>query len=65
LAIENKLLALAFRALNVLGFEVWFQNGCGPDWCFPSIWSYYQISVAKIRQHFALFLWWKSCSALP
>jgi len=37
LAIENKLLAFAFGALNMLGFEVWFRNGCGPDRCFPSM----------------------------
>ena len=37
MAIENKLLALSFGALNVLGFEVWFQNGCSPDRCFPSV----------------------------
>jgi len=37
LAIENKLLALAFEALKVLGHEVWFQNGCGPNQCFPSV----------------------------
>ena len=30
-------MALAFGALNVLGFEVWFRNGCGPDRCFPSV----------------------------
>ena len=34
---ENKLLALAFKALIVLGFEVWFWNGCGPDQYFPSV----------------------------
>ena len=37
MAIKNKLLALAFGALNMLGFEVWFWNRCGPDQCFPSI----------------------------
>ena len=37
LAIKNKLLALAFRALKELGFEVWFQKGCGLDRCFPSV----------------------------
>ena len=31
------LLALAFGALNVLGFEVWFWNGYGHDQCFPSV----------------------------
>ena len=36
MAIENELLALTFGALNVLSFEVWFQNGCGLDQCFPS-----------------------------
>ena len=30
-------MALAFGALNVLGFEVWFQKGCGPDRCFSSV----------------------------
>ena len=24
-------------ALNTLGSEVWFQNGCGLDRCFPSV----------------------------
>ena len=37
LAIENKLLPLAYGALNVLGFEVWFRNGYGPDRCFLSV----------------------------
>ena len=40
------LLALAFRALNVLGFEVWFRNGCGPDRFFPSVFEV----VAKFLQ---------------
>jgi len=37
MVVENKLLALTFGALNTLGFEVWFQNGCGLDWCFPNV----------------------------
>ena len=37
LVVENELLALAFRALNVLGFDVWFRNGRGLDRCFPSV----------------------------
>ena len=37
MAVENELLALAFGALNGLGFEVWFQNGHGPNRCFPSV----------------------------
>ena len=37
MAIENKLLALAFKALNVLGSKIWFWNGCGPDRYFPSV----------------------------
>jgi len=36
LAVENELLALAFKALNILGFEVWFRNGCDLNRCFPS-----------------------------
>ena len=30
-------LALAFRALIVLGFKAWFQNGNGLDRCFPGV----------------------------
>ena len=54
MAIEKKLLALAFGALNVLGFEVWFWNGCGPDRYFPSV---FEIAIKFSRQ--------KSTSILP
>ena len=37
MAIESELLALAFRTLNELGFKVWFQKGCGLNWCFPCV----------------------------
>ena len=37
MAIENKLLVLAFGALSKLGFEVWIQKGCGLDRCFLSV----------------------------
>ena len=37
MAVENKLLTLAFGTLIVLGFKVWFQNGCGPSQCYPSV----------------------------
>ena len=37
MAIKNKLLTLAFKALNGLGFEVWFWKGCGLDRYFPSV----------------------------
>ena len=37
MAVENDLLVLIFGALNILGFEVWFQNGCGLDRCFPNV----------------------------
>ena len=38
MAIKNKLLALAFGALNGLGFKVWFQKGCVHlDHCFLSV----------------------------
>ena len=30
-------MALTFRVLNELGFEVWFWKGCGLDQCFPSV----------------------------
>ena len=30
-------MALAFRALNELGFKVWFWKGHGLDQCFPSV----------------------------
>ena len=63
LAIKNKLLALAFGALNVLGLEVWFRNGCGPNQCFPCLKSlpnfhgknptaFHLIFVAEIQQRF-------------
>jgi len=54
LEIENKLLALAFGALNKLGFETWFWKGCGLDWCF--------LSVFEIGSRFPLR---KSDSILP
>jgi len=54
LVVENELLALAFRALNVLGFDVWFRNGRGLDRCFPSVFGI----IAK-------FPWWKSDSISP
>ena len=50
---KKQLLALAFGALNVLGFEFWFRNGCGLDQCFPSV-----IEVIK-------FPWWKFGSISP
>jgi len=37
LAIKNELLALAFRVLNELCFEVWFQKGYDLDRCFPNV----------------------------
>lgn len=37
MAIENELLALAFGAINELGFEVQFWKGCGLNQCFPSV----------------------------
>jgi len=46
LTVENELLALAFGPLNALGFEVWFQNGCGLDQCFLSVFGI----VAKFPQ---------------
>ena len=46
LTVENELLALAFGPLNALGFEVWFQNGCGLDQCFPNVFGI----VAKFPQ---------------
>ena len=52
--IENKLLALAYKGLKVLGFEVWFWNGCGPSPRF--------LNVFGIN---AKFLWRKSISILP
>ena len=52
--IENKLSALAYKALKVLGFEVWFWNGCGPSPRF--------LNVFGIN---AKFLWRKSISILP
>ena len=57
----NKLLALAFKASNELGFEVWFWKGCGLDQCFASTFgivakfpqwnlaTFYLIFVAEIR----------------
>ena len=59
MAVENELLALAFRDLSELGFEVWIRNGCGLDRCFLSVFG------IIARQHFALFLWQKSSIALP
>jgi len=35
--LKIKLLALAFEALIELGFEDWFQEGCGLDQFFPSV----------------------------
>ena len=49
MAFENKLLALAFGALIVLGFEVWFQNGCGPNRYFPSM---FEVATKFPRQLF-------------
>ena len=69
LAVKNKLLALAFRALKELGFiyiYIYFCKGCGLSYCFAStFWNCCQISTTKIRQHFALFSWQKSSSILP
>ena len=50
MAIENNLLPLAFRALNVLGFEVWFWNGYGPSRCFLSAFG---INAKFPRQKFS------------
>ena len=36
MVIKNKLLALAYGALNMLGFEVWIWNGFGPNRYFLS-----------------------------
>ena len=54
MAIENKLLALAFGALIVFSFEVWLQNGCGLNQYFPSMFE-----VAN------KFPWRKSDNILP
>jgi len=37
LAIKNVLLALVFEALIELGFEIYFQKGCGLDRYFHSV----------------------------
>ena len=47
-------MALAFGALIKLGFEIWFQKGCGLDRCFPNV-----LWIG------AKFPRWKSGSILP
>ena len=54
MAIENKLLALAFGALSEMGFKVWIWKGWGLDRCCLNVFGI----IAK-------FPWWKSDSISP
>jgi len=59
-------MVLAFGALNVLGFEVWFRNGVVsidafqmcleslPNFHDENLAAFHLIFVAEIRQHFTL-----------
>ena len=66
MAIEKTVIGISFRGFKCVGLWVLVSEWVWSWSMFPKCdWSYCQIPMVKIRQHFALFLWWKSDSASP
>ena len=61
LAIKNELLALAFGALNGLGFEVWFWKGVvlidASLVCLALLPNFYDKNLAAFRLIFVAKIW--------